>query len=141
MKEYKAGQGSLTRLITWFVLVLAVCMGCVEFYSWFHHWMPGNLIPLDWFADIPIVHVPFSGMFVVSAGIMVGLLFGVRWFMHRQQTVDTLIETEMEMKKVSWPTRDESLSATWVVVLVTAVMTLSLSLFDVGLGALFRFIF
>jgi preprotein translocase SecE subunit len=50
--------------------------------------------------------------------------------MRRGSTVETLNETELEMKKVSWPTRLESMNAMWVVVLVTIVLTGTLAAFD-----------
>jgi preprotein translocase SecE subunit len=51
--------------------------------------------------------------------------------------VDLLIDTEQEMKKVSWPSRKEVQSATLVVVLVTVTMAMLLFGFDEILQALF----
>jgi preprotein translocase SecE subunit len=53
----------------------------------------------------------------------------------------TLVETELEMKKISWPTKQESLNAMWVVVFVTAVLTGTLAAFDTALRLLLQFIF
>jgi preprotein translocase SecE subunit len=53
----------------------------------------------------------------------------------------TLVETELEMRKISWPTKQESLNAMWVVVFVTVVLTFTLAAFDGGLHLLLRFIF
>ena len=44
-----------------------------------------------------------------------------------------MIETEQEMRKVSWPTLPEVWNATLVVILVTAVFALTMSLFDHGI--------
>jgi preprotein translocase SecE subunit len=52
-----------------------------------------------------------------------------------------LIETELEMKKVSWPTGAEARNATWIVVLVTIILTASLAFFDIALVSVFKFFF
>ena len=59
----------------------------------------------------------------------------------KPKTVDLLIETELEMKKVSWPTIEEAMSATWVVAFVTLLLTASLFFFDFLLASFFGFIF
>jgi preprotein translocase subunit SecE len=125
------------------VLILAVALGCVELYVWLPRrgWLDGALIPLQWFGKLPLVNVPLSIKFLLCLGLFVGLLALVRWTMSRPSTVATMIETELEMKKVSWPTRQESLNAMWVVVLVTVVLTATLASFDTALHLLLRFVF
>ncbi|MHC4135996.1 MAG: preprotein translocase subunit SecE, partial [Planctomycetota bacterium] len=91
--------------------------------------------------DLPLLGVPLSWKLLFCVALFLGLLWLIRRYLVRPQTVDTLIETELELKKVSWPTKDESMNATWVVVLVTVLMTVTLSVFDGLLGALFRMIF
>jgi len=141
MEDYKAGQGSLTRLVTWMIVIAAAFLGCVELYSWLPRMHEASLVPLEWFRNLPVFGVPFSLQFVATVLVFVGLMWFVRWLMHRPQTVDTLIETELEMKKVSWPTRAESMNATWVVILVTLALTLSLWAFDAGLRLVFGLVF
>jgi len=141
MERYKAGQASLTRLVTWMVLVLGAAMGCVELYAWIQSPGDRSLIPLAWFAKLPVFAVPFSWKFLLCLIIFTGLMYFVRWFMARRGTTDTLIETELEMKKVSWPTKDESFNAMWVVVLVTVALTVTLAAFDGALHILLKLIF
>ena len=141
MEAYKAGQGSLARLTTWVLILIALFLGCVELYSWIHDKTDGPIINLEVFRDLPLLGVPLSWKLLFCIALFFGLLWLVRRYLRRPSTVDTLIETELELKKVSWPTRDESMNATWVVVLVTVLMTVTLSVFDGLLGALFRMIF
>jgi preprotein translocase SecE subunit len=141
MEAYKPGQGSLARLSAWLILLLVATMGVVELYSWIHDKGDRALVGLRLFEDIPILGVPFSWKFVLCVALLVGMLWLVRWYMARPVTVDLLIETELEMKKVSWPTMDEAMNATWVVVLVTVVLTGSLFFFVYVLTALFSWIF
>ena len=74
-------------------------------------------------------------------GLFFGMLWLIRKWISKPSKVDALIETEMEMKKVSWPTGPEARTATWVVVLVTIILTLSLAFFDIALVSIFRFFF
>lgn len=147
MEPQKAGQGSLTRLVTWTVLVLATAMGCVEVYSWWQSptkpvgWADRPLLPGLWFAQLPLFGAPFSVKFIVCAGLFVGLMLGLRWWMSRSSTAAALTETELEMKKVSWPTKKESLNAMWVVVFVTVVLTATLAMFDFALAKILRLVF
>ena len=49
----------------------------------------------------------------------------------RPWLADLLIETESEMKKVSWPARDEAMAATRVVSVTVIAFTVVLLAFDV----------
>jgi len=141
MEPQKAGQGSLTRLITWTVLILAAALGCVELYAWIQSTHDQPLVPGEWFQHLPFVGVPFSWKFLLCLVIFVGLVAFVRWIMARPSMSTTLVETELEMKKISWPTKQESFNAMWVVVFVTVVLTGTLAAFDGALHLLLRFIF
>jgi preprotein translocase SecE subunit len=141
MEPQKAGQGTLTRLVTWMVLILAVTLGCVELYAWIQSPADQPLVAGAWFRRLPFVAVPFSWKFLLCSVLGVGLLMGVRWSMHRPSMSTTLVETELEMKKISWPTKQESFNAMWVVVFVTVVLTATLAAFDGALHLILRFIF
>jgi preprotein translocase SecE subunit len=141
MEPQKAGQGTLTRLVTWTVLILAAVLGCYELYTWIQTSKDTSLIPGGWFERLPVLGIPFSWKFLVCVALCVGLLMFVRWIMSRPSTATTLTETELEMKKISWPTKQESLNAMWVVVFVTAVLTGTLAAFDGALHLILRFIF
>jgi preprotein translocase SecE subunit len=61
--------------------------------------------------------------------------------MNRSAPTDFLVETETEMKKVTWPTKDEASNASLVVIGTVVVIGCLLALFDVVLNFLFKFIF
>jgi preprotein translocase SecE subunit len=143
MEPYKPGQGGLTRLSAWLILILVLALGAVELYSWIYRKGDGPIfgINLEVLRRLPFLGAPVSWKLLLCAAIFVGLLWLVRLYMTRPTTVDMLIETEMEMKKVSWPTMEESMNATWVVVFVTVFLTVTLFFFDFVLGSLLRFVF
>ena len=54
------------------------------------------------------------------------------------QTREFLGESRFELRKVVWPTRQEAMRMTWVVMLVVVVMSLMLAGFDVVIQWLIR---
>jgi len=141
MDAYKTGQGSLARLTVWVSMLILLFLGTVELYSWIQGKQDMALIDLAVFRSLPLLSVPLSWKFLLCVGVFFGLIWLLRRVMTRPSAVDTLVEVEMELKKVSWPTREESMSATWVVVLVTVLITFILFGFDFGLRTLFDLVF
>ncbi|MGH7163088.1 MAG: preprotein translocase subunit SecE [Planctomycetota bacterium] len=142
MEAYKTGQGSLARLSAAFALFVAALLGCVELYSWIHD--PRSDRPLfesDVLRRLPVLGVPFSWKFLLCLALFVAFAAGVRKLLARPASVDTLIETEAELRKVSWPTTEESRKATAVVIGVSLLITLVLFLFDVVLRFCFDLVF
>lgn len=66
--------------------------------------------------------------------VVAGLVAGVVVFMTTRKGADTrefLSESRFELRKVVWPTRQEALRTTWIVILVVIVISLMLAAFDV----------
>ncbi len=59
------------------------------------------------------------------------------WFTDARQF---LREVRIEYRKVTWPTQKESVAGTVGVLIVVAVLTTGLSMVDLGLGQLVRWI-
>ncbi|OGQ60180.1 MAG: preprotein translocase subunit SecE [Deltaproteobacteria bacterium RIFCSPLOWO2_02_FULL_53_8] len=45
-------------------------------------------------------------------------------------------DSKQELKKVAWPTKQQTITSTWVVLIVTFVLAIFLGLVDFGLGKL-----
>jgi preprotein translocase SecE subunit len=58
--------------------------------------------------------------------------------LNREKSADFLIETEGEIKKVSWPARKEYIGSAAIVVLVVAVVSMFLHYVDLGLSKLMQ---
>ena len=141
MEAYKSGQGSFIRLLVSVAVLLVTFLGAMELYSWIQDTNDESLIPIHVFEDLPLLGVTFTRKFVLFVGLGLGLWWLIRRALRKPSRVDALIETELEMKKVSWPTGAEARNATWVVVLVTIILTASLAFFDIALVSLFKFFF
>ena len=78
----------------------------------------------------------FNGQWPTVARVMSvigGLLAGAALFMTTAkgaETRDFLSESRFELRKVVWPTRQETTRTTWVVVVVVILMSLILAGFD-----------
>ncbi len=55
-----------------------------------------------------------------------------------QQAIQFLREVKIELKKVTWPTRKQTMGSTVVVIILVLLISLFLGLVDMGLSGLFR---
>ena len=105
---YKKGQGYYTRLCTTIAYAVLVAMG-----AW---WVASQL---------ETVNFGFPTQYSTAAGaVIVIVIFGLLGYVligRRARTVDFLIATEGEMKKVNWSTRREVVGSTIIDVLAPAV--------------------
>ena len=143
MESYKAGQGSLARLTTWVAVLIALALGCAELYTWIQDPLEDtSLIPgVALFEDLPFFGTKFSWKFLLCVLIFAAGIWLSRRLLTKKSTVDALIETEQELRKVYWPTRQESINATGVVILVSVLLTAALFSFDMLFNRLFSLIF
>ena len=101
---YKRGQGQWSRGVAAAVLSALGIWAAVSTYGWTE------------------VSVQEWGRYAISGGILLGFLWFAYYLSNRPKTASFLIETETEMKKVTWPTGPEVLSATFVVIVVVVIM-------------------
>jgi preprotein translocase subunit SecE len=56
------------------------------------------------------------------------------------KSVQFLREVKIELKKVTWPSRKETLASTGVVIIIVFIISAFLGLVDMGLSSLIRFV-
>ncbi|GAB6197066.1 preprotein translocase subunit SecE [Lysobacter xanthus] len=93
------------------VAVLLVAAGVFAFY-WFSDWAPA-----------------LRGLLVV-AGVVAGLAIFAS-SARGGRTREFLSESRFELRKVVWPSRQEAMRTTWVVMLAVLILSLLLAGFDV----------
>lgn len=140
----KKGQGRYVRWTAYVMGALLIGFGALRFYA---------LVNVPWndakASDIErmfhVTDVPLLGDLSIYkvVAIAVGLLglLALHLVLNRGSTVDLLIDTEQELRKVSWPSPKEVQNATLVVVLVTVVMAIVMAGFDVVLEFLLRLVY
>ena len=117
--EQSRDHASAGDIAKYALALLLVVGGLVAFY-----WFEGQ-----WATSLRVLAVVAG----VAAGAIVFLTSG-----KGMQLREFLSEARFEMRKVVWPTRQEAMRMTWVVMLVVVVMSLMLAGFDVVIQWLIR---
>ncbi|MCC9602360.1 preprotein translocase subunit SecE [Stieleria sp. JC731] len=118
---FKPNQGRIVRQLTALSIWLIVALGAWSLYSTLNGTSSNNVL---------VVGVPL-------ALVLVGFWFAFR-LVNWPVFADFLIAVEAEMKKVTWPARDEVKRASIVVILTIVILAVSLFLFDIFWQAFFN---
>jgi len=90
----------------------------------------GGLFAFYWFSQWPTALRALA----VAGGMLLGLIvFSLT--AKGAETRDFLSEARFELRKVVWPTRQEAMRTTWVVMLAVVILSLILAGFDVVIQA------
>ncbi|MEO1512761.1 MAG: preprotein translocase subunit SecE, partial [Planctomycetota bacterium] len=81
------------------------------------------------------VSAGLAGVIILAGAIAIFLLVG-----SGRRSVDFLIVTDGEMKKVNWPTRPEVVGSTQVVIFASVLLAAILFMVDVGFSKFFQFV-
>ena len=117
--EQPKTSGTVVDVVKYVVALLLVAGGLAVFYM------------------VPQWHVALRGTAVV-----VGLLAGAAVFLTTGKGADTrefLYESRFELRKVVWPTRQETFRTTWIVMIVVALASVMLAAFDWIISWLVKF--
>ena len=125
---YKKGQGYWTRVVSGIAAGMLVLMGAV--------WLADNLTNVRIGALEPIYTQAIAGMIVfVVFGWLGYYLIG-----RKHKSVDFLIATEGEMKKVNWSSKKEIRGSTIVVIGLTFIIAVIIAILDVAYARLFQLV-
>ncbi|MEO0480770.1 MAG: preprotein translocase subunit SecE [Planctomycetota bacterium] len=115
---YKPDQGRYARMASFWALFLLLAYGCLD----------GMVVTLrDWFdAGDPWAELPLVGDIDLAKVISIGVLLAggllISRTLNRPKTADLLIDTENELKKVTWPTPNETWVGSVAVIVTVLVM-------------------
>jgi preprotein translocase subunit SecE len=131
--SYRKDQGRYARMVAFWGIVLLLAYGCFR--------GGGLATVLDgWLGDSNRTYVdpfPLLGTLKTSTLIALGATvlggFVTHRMLNRPRIADTLIETEEEMYKVTWPTWPETWSGTLAVAGMVLVLFLFLTVIDLVL--------
>ncbi|MHC4942970.1 MAG: preprotein translocase subunit SecE [Planctomycetota bacterium] len=132
--RFKQDQGRLTRGIAFFLYACLLYYGCWTLYYFLHWpWAKDNLI--EW--KIPIINQPINLALVIACALMVFGLWVMVWFLNQPKFGSLLIETETEMKKVTWPSWNDSFNSSLVVLVAVIFFMIYLGVADIVLNFIF----
>jgi preprotein translocase subunit SecE len=142
---YRPGEGRITR---YGALVIAIGMGAFSAYRW---WLWGSpRVMLPFVGRLPLVggHQLNWGEVGATVILVAFVLGGYGLAFVRPGTSDFLIETEIELRKVTWPewkplfrSTTELWGSTYVVIMVVAALVFFIFAVDRGLIAAANAIF
>jgi preprotein translocase SecE subunit len=127
---YRAEEGTKVRgTLTFFI-------GSLLFYGIYslYNWLAGGW----WSQKIPGLEDALGTEFsldyrlLIVLPLLIGAVIGLYYLYNNKRWADFLVETEAEMKKVSWATRRQVVNESMVVVLT--VLVLAIYIFSVDFG-------
>ena len=86
---------------------------------------------------VPLVNLPLSIALFAAIGSFVFGLWFLNRTLERPKNADLLIETESELRKVTWPTVDETVDGSVVVIVVVLFLMGFMAAADYLLGNVF----
>ena len=107
----KPGQGYWTRTISLLGAMVLVVAGAI--------WIRSEL-------EAPLQNNPNAIYIGWGVAAMIMLVFGglLIWVLNKPRIVEFMIATEAEMKKVNWPSRQQTIKLTLIVIAVSVIVGL-----------------
>ena len=142
---YRKDQGRLARMTAFWTLAALLLYGCVQLRTELTSLFPGTVgktFGSDETGDGGL-RLPIVGLDLSVALIIAVLAAGAGlWLLHRwldaPKRADLLIDTEHELRKVTWPSFDEAIDGSIVVVVVVVFLMGFMAAADYILGVVFQ---
>ena len=101
-------------------LTLLALFGC----TWLHDVLAGykSLSATLGGLRIPIVGIDVTGAFLIALGLFLVLVVIIHRTLDKPKYADVLIDTEAELKKVTWPTWEDVINSSIVVVVSVVIL-------------------
>jgi preprotein translocase subunit SecE len=126
LEFYKKGQGYYTRLGTAIGASAIAALACMALY---------NTLDGLIFEDVNLKTWVRAG---VPAALLVVLGWAIFKAVNLPKFADFMIQTEGEMKKVSWSSKKEIVASTKIVIVTVAILAIILAVVDFGFTELFH---
>lgn len=123
---YKRGQGKWARYIGAASAGALIIYGC---YS-LHNYLNGGSLREVILFTVPGVDLNVNVPFIVSFVLFAALSIVLYVLLNKAKMADFLIETELEMKKISWPGKSELVGSSAIVIVTVVVLALVIMAFD-----------
>ena len=117
---YKQDQGRMARMAAFWTLAALLTYGSVQLHGQLTSYFDNLAQPIAGIR-IPILGLDFSPALIIATIIAATALWLLYRFLDRPKYAELLIQTESEMRKVTWPTLQDAINSS-IVVLVTVVL-------------------
>ena len=131
--RYKAQQGKYARALTALLLGVGLFLASYELYM-SELFYPDENTKIIY--ELPLINVPLTKgliavcvFFIAGLFVIAALTYGYRsrgkkagWLQKKSEaTIDFLIEVEGELRKVAWPSRQDLVNSTLVVIITVLI--------------------
>jgi len=132
---YKKGQGTVARALSAVALGAVAVFGCAALYD--------RLSSYGWASDagVRLFGTLLNWNVIICAVFILGCAALVAMLLNHKRFVDYLINSEAELRKVSWPTRAELKRQATVVIVALALFGVMLFVVDMLFGYGSRLLF
>ncbi|MFH1421339.1 MAG: preprotein translocase subunit SecE [Planctomycetota bacterium] len=137
LKIYKSGQGKNARLVAAVSLSVLNLYGCYSLFNAINSGKWAELVILE----IPGVEVLLTPPLLVSVVLFLAVSFAIYWSCNWHKSADFLIETEAELRKVSWPSKNELVGSSAIVLVVIILLSLLILGIDYIIANIMRFFY
>lgn len=135
---YRKDQGRLARMTTFWSLAVLLAYGCIRMRAELTGQFPDSIgAAIQEGLAIPLVNLPLSPALIASVGAFALGMWMLNRALERPKNADLLIETESELRKVTWPTVDETVDGSVVVIVVVLFLMGFMAAADYVLGNVF----
>jgi len=135
--SYREDQGRMARMFAFWSLVFIALFGCTFLFDLLFNNVESLRRPLmD--RPLPLVRVEATGAFLISTVVFLGLALLIWRWQNKRRVADFLIDTEHELRKVTWPTVQDVINSSTVVVICVLILMAFLAFTDWFLGRLFQ---
>lgn len=142
MTTYKVGQGRMMRNGVLLLLVLITAWGCYAFWEYGESKLD-RLLGLEPTFGKPLfgdggssLFGGFNLAFVVAAVLFIATLIFFRIKLNKENVAEHLIGTELELRRVKWPTKEQVLESGSNVIYYTAMLALVIAILDFDMATI-----
>ena len=133
---YKSDQGRITRLFAFWASAALAFYGAVSLratLSTIFHGVLGKPLIAS-FPKIPILGLNLNTALLITAVFLIGAWYALYRWQQSPKIADLLIETEGELRKVTWPTVSEAVNSSIIVIACVMFLMAFLAGADFVLG-------
>ncbi len=115
---YKPDQGRIARLVAYWSLALLVLYGCTSLHAELSSRF-GGALGRPFFASftkLPVLGVKLNGAILITIVVLAAALYFLYRWQQTPKVAELLIETESELRKVTWPTLPEAINSSIIVI-------------------------
>ena len=130
---YKKDQGRMARMAAFWVIAILIFYGCMSLHTELATSSDALARPIGGI-HIPVLGADLSPAFLISGLFLGGSLFLLSRWQNKPKNADLLIDTEAELRKVTWPSIDEAIQGSVTVVVCVLFLMVYLAGADWVLG-------